>query len=391
MKIFIFINSLAGGGAERVSATLANYWAGEHWDVTIVTLAPQGEDFYALEPGVKRIAMDMAGNSANALDAVHQNVRRVIELRKLIKQHRPDAVMAMMSTPNVLLALATWDIPSVCAIGSERCYPPHFPLGKMWHTLRQKMYGRLHAIVALTQESAKWIKTNSSARHIPVIPNPVVWPMPNNSPRIDPGKLCDSRKKVLLAVGRLSPEKGFGLLINVFSKMVGKHRDWNLVILGEGPDRASLQRQIDECALGSQVLMPGIAGNVGEWYSRADLFVLSSFYEGFPNALVEALAHGLPAVSFDCDTGPRDIIRHEIDGLLVPLGSEAELLAALDRLMEDDTARAALAVRASDARERFSIEKVARMWEQLFVEVRNSAGHVSTNDRTSAAQEGVSS
>ncbi|TCS34319.1 glycosyltransferase involved in cell wall biosynthesis [Paucimonas lemoignei] len=391
MKIFIFINSLAGGGAERVTATLANYWARAQWDVTIVTLAPQSEDFYALDPAVKRIAMDMAGDSANVLDGLLQNFRRVFALRKLIRQHRPDAVMAMMSTPNVLLAFASWGISSICAVGSERCYPPHFPLAKMWHVLRQRMYGRLHAVVALTQESAKWIKSHSNARHIPVIPNPVVWPMPNNAPRIDPGKLCDPEKKVLLAVGRLSREKGFGILINAFSKLAARHDDWNLVILGEGPERAGLQKQIDESALGSKVLMPGIAGNVGEWYSRADLFAMSSLYEGFPNALAEALAHGLPAVSFDCDTGPRDIIRHEVDGLLVSLGSEAELLGALDRLMKDGDARAALAARASDARERFSIEKVARMWEQLFIEGRTAA-RLGTDGRPApAAREGVSS
>lgn len=391
MKIFIFINSLAGGGAERVTATLANYWVRERWDVTIVTLAPRSEDFYALESGVKRIAMDMAGDSANFLDGIRQNIRRVLGLRKLIRQHRPDAVLAMMSTPNVLLALACWGISSVCAVGSERCYPPHFPLGRMWHALRQRMYGRLDAVVALTQESARWIKANSSARNIPVIPNPVVWPMAINSPRIDPRKLCDSRKKILLAVGRLSPEKGFDMLIKVFSELERKHHDWNLVILGEGPDRALLQARIDEYGLGQKVLMPGIAGNVGEWYSEADLFVMSSHYEGFPNALAEALAHGLPAVSFDCDTGPRDIIRHDVDGLLVPLGRETEFHAALDRLMGDSDTRAAFAARAGDARERFSIEKIARMWEQLFVEARNTAGHVSAHDGTSAAQERVSS
>jgi glycosyltransferase involved in cell wall biosynthesis len=389
LKIIIFINSLAGGGAERVAATLANYWAREQWDVTIVTLAPLNEDFYALDPAIKRVAMGLAGESANVLDGLRQNARRVLALRKIVMQLRPEVVLSMMSTPNVLLALACWGLPDVCAIGSERCYPPHFPLGRMWHALRRKLYGRLHAVAALTRECASWIKANSSARRIPVIPNPVSWPMPSGLPIIEPEKICLPGRKVLLAVGRLSQEKGFEVLIKVFSRLADRHPDWDLVILGEGPERETLQMRIRESAFKTRIAIPGIAGNVGEWYARADLYVMSSFYEGFPNALAEALAHGLPAVSFDCDTGPRDIIRHGIDGLLVPLGSAGELQVALDRLMGDDELRKTLAARAVDARERFSIKKIAYMWESLFKELRSAdavpkARHADTaNERVS--------
>jgi glycosyltransferase involved in cell wall biosynthesis len=96
---------------------------------------------------------------------------------------------------------------------------------------------------------------------------------------------------------------------------------------------------------------------------------MSSRFEGFPNTLVEALAHGLPAVSFDCDTGPRDIIRHEVDGLLVPLGDVAALTAALERVISDVNLRLRLATRAVETRERFSIERIAGMWEALFEEL----------------------
>lgn len=386
MKIIIFINSLAGGGAERVAATLANYWARQHWDVVVVTLANRSEDFYVLDAGVKRVEMDLSGNSANFFQGALENLRRVLSLRRIIKQHRPDAILSMMSTPNVLLAAASLGLSDVCTIGSERCYPPHFPLGKMWHALRKLMYGRLHAVVGLTQECATWIRVNTSAQYVPVIPNPIVWPMPKSARGIDPNKHCAAGRKILLAVGRLSPEKGFELLVKVFAMLADKYPDWDLVILGEGPDRQLLQNRIDEFNLTSRVLMPGIAGNVGEWYARADLFVMSSSYEGFPNALAEALAHGLPAISFDCDTGPRDIIRQGIDGLLVPLGNAAELKMALDRFMGDSAARAAFAARAGDAKERFSIHKIAQMWEQLFIELRD-AQREPTKARPRATQE----
>lgn len=390
VKILLFINSLAGGGAERVTATLANYWARQHWDVTIVTLAPLSEDFYSLDPGVKRIAMDLSGNSAHVLDALCRNARRVQVLRRVIMQIRPQVVLSMMSTPNVLLAFASSGISGVSTIGSERCYPPYFPLGRAWHALRSRMYARLGAVVALTQESASWIRQNSSARRIPVIPNPVSWPLAPGLPRIEPGEVCGPERKILLAVGRLSQEKGFDILIEVFSRLAGSHPDWDLVILGEGPDRQMLEAQCEEAWCGHRILLPGLAGNVGEWYAWADLYVMSSLYEGFPNALAEALAHGLPAVSFDCDTGPRDIVRHGLDGFLVPAGSAVELQASLDLVMSDGELRQRLAVRAGEARERFSLEKIACMWEELFRELRD-AGIATVASPVAAENKGVSS
>jgi glycosyltransferase involved in cell wall biosynthesis len=110
---------------------------------------------------------------------------------------------------------------------------------------------------------------------------------------------------------------------------------------------------------------------VGEWYERADLYVMTSRFEGFPNTLAEAMAQGLPAISFDCNTGPREIIRHEVDGLLVPPGDTVGLKFALDRLMGDSILRAQFATRAVEARERFSMERIARMWEALFGALRH--------------------
>ena len=372
MKILIFINSLAGGGAERVSATLANFWALQNWEVTIVTLAPTSEDFYFLDSKIERISLNLAGESINFLHGLLQNVLRVLALRRTIKQLRPQVVLSMMSTPNVLLAFASQRIDNLCAVGSERCYPPHAPLGLVWSTLCRKMYGRLSAVVALTHECAQWIEMHSSATCVRVIPNAATWPLPDNVPKIVPDLLCNPERKVLLAVGRLNTVKNFEVLIGVFSELAGKYPDWDLVILGEGPERQVLEAIIRDTTLRTRIFVPGIAGNVGEWYARADLYVMSSRSEGFPNALSEALAHGLPAVSFDCDTGPRDIIRHGVDGLLVPSGDSLGLRNALEHVMGDSNLRKKFAARAIDARERFSIERIAGMWETLFRDLTNT-------------------
>ncbi|MCC2973783.1 glycosyltransferase family 4 protein [Massilia sp. IC2-476] len=385
MKILLFTNSLAGGGAERVVATLANFWAGRHWDVTVLTLAPHSEDFYVLDSRVRRIALDRAGESRNALHGLLQNLGRVLALRRTLRQLRPDLAVAIMSTPNVLLALAACGLPWLRTVGSERCYPPHAPLGRLWQGLRRRSYGRLDAVVALTSECAAWITEHTFAHRVPVIPNPTSWPLPVRPPVLAPQAVCAPGRRLLLAVGRLEPVKNFATLVAVFARLAPRHADWDLVILGAGPERAALEAAVRAAGLEGRIALPGIAGNVGEWYARADLFVMSSHSEGFPNALAEALAHGLPAVSFDCNTGPRDIIRQGVDGLLVPAGDSEALAHALGRVMGDDGLRQALAARAGEARERFSLEKIAGMWESLFRQL--SGAPVSATTRRARAHE----
>lgn len=373
MKILILSNSLAGGGTERVAATLANFWARQGWDVTVATLAPETEDFYPLDGRVQRVALSLAVPSRGVIEALWQNVRRILALRRLLRKVRPAVALAMMSTPNVLLAFASHGIADLCAIGSEHCFPPHAPLGRIWSTLTRRMYGRLAAVVALTQETAAWINTHSSAKQVPVIPNAVTWPLPDNLPVISPNAISKPGRRMLLAAGRLEAVKNVGLLIAAFARLAGRYDDWDLVVLGEGPERPALEAQVQEKKLGARVFLPGIAGNVGAWFAHADLFAMTSHSEGFPNALAEALAHGLPAISVDCDTGPRDIIRHGVDGFLVAPNDPEKFASALEQLMRDAALRGQFAVRAVDARERFSIEKIAGMWEALFGQLSASA------------------
>jgi glycosyltransferase involved in cell wall biosynthesis len=192
--------------------------------------------------------------------------------------------------------------------------------------------------------------------------------LPKSEPRLLPDSVIESQRRLLLAVGRLSEEKRFDFLLPAFANLAPANQSWDLVILGEGPLRQALETQVQALGLQGRVFLPGRAGNVGDWYRRADLYVMSSRFEGFPNTLGEAMAHGCAAVSFDCDTGPRDIIRHDVDGLLVPNGDTGALVDALACLMADDDLRQRLASRAIEVRQQFSLEKIAGMWEGLLAE-----------------------
>jgi glycosyltransferase involved in cell wall biosynthesis len=365
MKLLIYLHSLEAGGAERVAATLANHWAARGWEVAIVTVESAAKDYYALHPEVRRIGLGLAGDSDGLGTALRRNFRRVAALRRILSEMRPDAVIAMMTNANIILALACRGLPHVCAVGSERTYPGKMATTRFWGALRRICYRGLDAVVALTPECADWIMRNTFALAAPVIPNPAVWPLEAQAPRISPDMACRPGRRILLGAGRLSQEKDFSTLIQVFGELAEYHPDWDLVIAGGGPEYERLSRQIRKLGLCERVFLPGVVGNLGEWYGRADLYAMTSWYEGFPNTLAEALAHGLPAISFDCDTGPRDIIRHELDGLLVAPGDVTALRLALDRLMRDNVLRTRFAERSIEARERFSIERIAGLWEKL--------------------------
>ena len=367
-RLVFFIQSMGGGGAERVTANLANYWADQGWDITVVTLAPIDLDFYALHPAVKRLCLNLTSESRHILAGLVQNLRRVMAMRRLLKEISPNIALAVMTGANVRLALAAWGLP-VVAVGSEHVHPPQFPLGVLWDVLRRYGYGRLHAVAALTIESSEWLLAHTTAKRVVVIPNAAPWPLPEQDPKVLTESVCAKGRKILLGVGRLVAQKGFDWLLDAFAPLASKHPDWDLVILGEGPLRSMIEDTVKTMGLGDRVFLPGSVNNVGAWYERADLYVMSSRFEGFGNTLAEALAYGLPVISFDCDTGPRDIVRHEKDGLLVAPGDVNGLALALDRLMGDAGLRARLSGNATEARDRFSIRRVTGMWEDLFEKV----------------------
>ena len=385
MKLLVYIHSLENGGAERVVANLANHWASIGWDVTVVTVAPLTTDFYQLDAAVGRICMHLTGSTRNVVAGFVRTAKRVRALRRILQAVRPDIALSAMHTANVILALAARKLPGVLTLGSEHNYPPKAPMGVIWETLRRHAYGRLQAVVPLTHECASWLRDNTHARCIRVIPNAVCWPLSQQKPYLSPVSCCRPGRRILLGVGRLSMEKDFTTLVSVFSRLADRHPEWDLVILGDGPSRGALSAQVHASGLEQRVALPGRVGNVGDWYAHADLYAMTSQYEGFPNTLVEAMASGLPGVSFDCDTGPRDIIRHNVDGFLVAPGDMSCFEEALDRLMRCEQLRQAFATRAVEARERFSMERIARMWEDLFgqLSVRTS---ISPASQTASAE-----
>jgi glycosyltransferase involved in cell wall biosynthesis len=234
MNIIIFINSLAAGGAERVTVNLANFWVKRGWSVKIVTLSSPNLDFYWIDPKVKRASLGSFLKGNYFFSRFINNLHRILLLRCLIHKDQPKIALSMMSTANILLAFSGFFLRGPVLIGSERIHPPSQPMNHVWEFLRKYAYKYLAGIVALTEESKMWLIQNTRARCIRVIPNIASYPLVELHPRVElPESLRG--KKILLSVGRLEKQKGYDVLIDIFKSFSNRFSDWYLVILGEGP------------------------------------------------------------------------------------------------------------------------------------------------------------
>ena len=344
---------------------LANAWAEQGHEVTLVTIDRGDAPAYPLDESIQLLNLDLPGGPArHLLQGLFRNLRRVRRLRRALCRSKPDIVISFMDRPNVLTLLASRGL-GVPVVVSERTDPTHYDLGPLWNRLRRWTYLSADTLVCQTDAVLAWFQQRIKVRGC-VIPNPV-WMPPAATPldRPRPERLAGH---VMVAVGRLDQGKGIDLLLEAFARVARGHPDWSLEILGKGPLLKQLQEQSKALNL-QQVHFTGEVSDPFPVLRAADLFVLSSRHEGFPNALCEAMACGLPVVALNCSPGVAAIIRHNVDGVLVAAQDVSALAAALDRLMSDAPERDRLAARAPDVLVRFSPERVLQLWEGLFREV----------------------
>lgn len=359
MKIALLVSSLRSGGAERVASIVANYWAGKGREVLIFTLVGEEEPpFYDLDSTVRHVPMGVARLSRNPLQGLVNNLRRAQRIRREIAKTGPDILVSFMDTTNVLAILATRGL-GVPVVVAERNNPVAYAPKTTWKVLRDLLYARADVVVTQTERARACFPSNMQARCV-AIPNPVLSPSAMSATRE-----LKVPRRALTAMGRLCDQKDFPLLVSVFARLVADYPNWHLVIIGDGPQREDLERQIAGLGIQDHVLLTGQVRKPEQVLRQSDLFVLSSRYEGFPNALCEAMACGLPVVSFDCPFGPAEIIRDGIDGILVSPGDRGALEEALGRLMGDEGERLRLAQHAPEIVQRLGLEKVMDMWEEV--------------------------
>ena len=358
-RLALVIHSLNGGGAERNAAEMANWWSSHGTQVTLITLDCASTDLYHIQSNVERIDLDLMSESQSSWQGLQENLRRSRKLRQAIQRTSADAVISFTDKMNVLTLFACrgLDIPIVV---SEQTNPGTHAIGKLWNWLRRRYYPHAQAVVTLTATARDFCRGFVPADKLHVIGN-CVW---------SPAELASvpavlDRPPQILAVGRLSPEKGYDMLIDAFNQIADQYPDWHLAIAGDGPLRSELETEVRSSKFTDRIHLLGWVNNIAELYRGSQMLTLTSRYEGFPSVVLEAMSHALPVVSFDCETGPAEIIRHEVDGLLVPPNDVTCFANALESLLADPALRLRLSNHAVSVNDRFSVANYFTHWDRV--------------------------
>jgi glycosyltransferase involved in cell wall biosynthesis len=364
MNLVFLSSSLAMGGAERVIALLTGGLADRGHSVALITTTSR-RDFFSPSPNVERVALDLTGQPAgtaarlrNVPGAMRGVASGLPALNQALASRDPDLVVSFQSQLNVVtLAVVRGRWPVVI---SERTDPARAHLGVGWRVLRRLLYPRASALVSPSRGVDRGLSWIPERKRL-VVYNPVET---GTDADAQPLPAALSSGCFVVAMGRMIPEKGFDLLLEAFARVSGRHPDWRLVVLGEGPERAPLERQITRLGLGEMTVLLGAVAEPAPILREAGIFAMTSRREGSPNALVEAMACGVPAVSFDCPSGPAELIRHGENGLLLPAGDVAAFADALSRLMENARLRHRMANAARFSVARFALGDILDQWEQ---------------------------
>ena len=389
-RLCLVTSNLAGGGAQRVVSRLSAGLADEY-DIYLVLHDGKRID-YAYEGQILDLETPVVRSTPGK---VLNFLRRVKRLKKIKAGLDPQAVISFMESSNFINLLSGRKGKTIISVRNFKSQQGRSLLGKFFLAAIRLLYGRSDLIV-VPAEGLKADLTGAfkiNAAKIKVIYNPIdleliaeraAEPLPGQFKGFFQGP-------VLLAAGSLTIQKGQGHLLRVFNEIRKSRPDLKLIILGEGPLRAYLEELVDSYGLEDVVLLPGFMANPFQFMGRADLFVLPSIFEGFPNVLVEAMACGLPVVASDCPSGPREILAPESDflnraqkvefascGVLCPvisgelyraeepLADTEKLLAkALLTLLDDQQLSAQYRVKSKERAEDFASESIAQEWVKM--------------------------
>ena len=355
-KILFYIDSMQKGGANRVMANLSTYFAQKGYQVVLVNdimpsnIAPE----YTIDDRIRR--RFLCGNDGFPTKS---NWKRIGKLRTILREEEPDAVVSFMGPPNIRMLLAAFGIKcrKIVSVRND----PYREYGSTWihKVLAGYIFRLADGCVFQTVEASKYFPMSIRQRSV-VIYNPVLGDFYQVRPSIEPHNI--------VTVGRLEEQKNHELLIKAFARIADSIPLDNLIIYGEGQLRPHLNEIIAQYKLTERVVLAGSQSDIPNLLCKAKCFVLSSDYEGMPNALMEAMAAGVPVVSTDCPCGgPRTLIQNKEQGILVPVGNEILLSEAIFTILDNPTLHDRMSVEVRKRAEDFKPEKVFAMWEEYLL------------------------
>lgn len=361
LKLVFVIYALQKGGAERVLSTLGNSFSAKAYEVTIVCMK-EAEQCYPLAEGVRMIALLKRGARENFLMRVFNGMRTYIRLSSVLFRERPFCVVSFMTSANLWTGLSC-GLLRIPYIVSERTTPDHtinrFNFFFKW--LSYFVYSGSKAVVLPAKGIETCLKNNglfNRLNNYSIIRNPI-YEFKSASHGIV------HHRKFILGVGRLSYEKGFDQLIEAFSKLKIKNID--LVIVGQGKEMINLKDQINRLKLQDRVFLAGVKDDLHDYYHQAELFVLPSRNEGYPNALIEAMSSGCPCIAMDCEFGPSEIIDNGWNGILVERDNIPALTKAMFNVLFDLKLKQRLREHARLISQTNSLDVISGKWEELIL------------------------
>ncbi len=345
MKIAIISHGASGGGSERVCTLIANSFAAKGYDVFFYAIHSEKREYY-IDERVKYIYGGFKGaNKAIGF------LKRTLKLRRFLRKEHIEVFISFIYEEGV----ATYKSRKIKKIFSLRNDPSRIRNSKQ--KMIEKLYADADRVVFQTEDAMNFYDSSVSSHGI-VIPNPIKDNLP----------LWDSYncKKVIIAAGRLSPQKNFHMLIKAFGKFWTEHNDYSLVICGDGDLLEQLQEYANQLGVSSSVFFPGHVSDLHERMAKSAIYVSSSDFEGLSNSMLEALAIGIPTICTDCPVGgARAYIKDGVNGFLVPVNDDEKLSMRLAEIADDPSLGRRFSEESKKIRKELSTSIICDQWEEV--------------------------
>lgn len=349
-------SSMGKGGAERVISILANELIKDN-DVSIL-INTKDNKAYDLNEKIKLLQLDKKYNSI----ALFRNLKRIWISAKILKKEKPDLIISFLPMPSFRILLLRKLI-RVPIIVSDRNDPNKEYKSFISKFLMNRLYPKADGFVFQTEEQKKYFSKEIQEKSV-IIYNPIKEEFLNASKSM-------IKENTIISVGRLVEQKNQKMLIEAFSKIANEYPDYKLKIFGEGPLETNLKKQIEELNLSDRILLCGICDDIKTELEKAKIFVLSSDYEGMPNALIEAMAVGLPVISTDCPCGgPKELIENKKNGVLVKIGDAEELSKNMGYLIENQEDAKNMGKNAEKLKEKLNSNNILKQWKIYIEEMK---------------------
>ncbi|SIO49068.1 glycosyltransferase family 4 protein [Chitinophaga niabensis] len=359
MKIaFLTTDITKSAGTERVVVNLSNFFVEAGYHVQIHSLSSrESSSFYPLNERIEIFhhGMEDYATEASRFKIIRKKIFNTARIPSILSSIKADVLIGTGKHINIYMAFFMGK--KTTRIGCEH-FPHNAPMSSLTHKLRKVAYKKLEHLVVLTEDDRSYY--SSFIKNVHCIPNSLSF-YPDLHASLD--------NKVVLSVGRHTAQKGFDMLIESWALVIKDHPDWQLKIIGDGPLLSEHQALAAQKGLANTISFQEPTRQIIDEYTKAGLYTMSSRFEAFPMVLLEAMACGLPCISFDCDTGPRDIISNNEDGFIIPPGNITLLAEGIKKMISDVPLRKKMGDLARKNIKRYDINIVGEKWISLFNEI----------------------